>query len=472
MVPFLLFATSKNTSHPFRTAYGAGLVFFWGIIYWIGFNSGAPWYFTWPSVIAMTLILGTIWGFASWMTAAVSRRRGYWLASLIFVTFYVVEEVFWGTGEFSFPWANWALTQTAFLPALQIADLGDWYGLSFWVLLLNALIFLQLRNHARQKSLRLVTAILFLLPMIYGVVRMTQVDDTSDTIRVAAVQASTPSETKWHRSAEEIMQDHLDISYNLAGQDVDLIVWSETATPAPLRYRKWARTALRELADSLDAVIVTGATDYKSATMQDRIPYNSAFVIRPHSSKLESTAKVQLVPFGERIPWQKTFPFLGKIRLGQAEFVPAEHPTIFNEPGCPAFGCLICFEVCFPHVAAYMVEHGAQIIAHITNDGWYGDSPGPYQHLYLSRLRAVAARRSIVRSANTGISALILPDGSFQSTLDYNEKGSLKGELPLRSDVTLAVKLNKIWPYFYALLFLGSLVLLKIRSGRPSEDRS
>jgi apolipoprotein N-acyltransferase len=468
MVPFLFSATAETTRHPFRTAYGAGLIFFWGLIFWIGFNSGAPWYFAWPSVIAMTLILATVWGFASWLVSSVNHRHGILFAALIFVSFYVLEEIFWGTGELGFPWAVWALSQTTFLPAIQIADLFDWYGVSCWVLLLNGLLFLQLR-HYKFRACRIVTAVVFIVPMAYGLVRMSQVDESGSSLRIATVQGNTPAAIKWQMSAEEIMQDHVEISHELLGQDIDLLVWSETATPVPLRYRKWARTAMTELADTLNTVIVTGATDYKSAETSDRVPYNAAFVIRPHSNQLESTAKVQLVPFGERIPLQDYFPFLGKVQLGQAEFMPAEHPTVFSNAGVPPFGCLICFEVSFPYIAAYLVDHGAQILAHITNDGWYGNSPGPYQHLYLSRLRAVATRRSIIRSANTGISALILPSGRFQSRLGYDQAGYLQGTLPLRTDRTLSVRLEAFWYPFYASLFAAIFIMLKFRRAKKTE---
>jgi apolipoprotein N-acyltransferase len=179
-------------------------------------------------------------------------------------------------------------------------------------------------------------------------------------------------------------------------------------------------------------------------------------VIRPGSRALESSAKVHLVPFGERIPWQNVFPFLGKIRLGQAEFKPGDKPIVFTGKGVPPFGCLICFEVLFPEIGAHLVDQGARIFAHITNDGWYGDSPEPYQHLKFAQLRAVAARRSIVRAANTGISALILPSGKFVNTIGYDKAGFILGELPLRSDVTLSVRLVSFWYPFYIALLIGT----------------
>jgi apolipoprotein N-acyltransferase len=464
MVPFLFAACAPSTKHSFRSAYWAGTVFFSGVIYWIGFNSGAPWYFAWVSVIAMILILATIWGVTSWVVSVVNRRRGIAFAALIFVVLSQFQELFWGTGELGFPWAIWGLTQTTFLPAIQMAELVDGYGISMWVLVINALIFLQARGF-HTKSCRIAAGLVIVLPLLYGAIRMGQVD-SGEQIRVAAVQANTPAEEKWHMSAEDILEDHVGITRELIGKNLKLVVWPETATPVPLRYREWALTALHQLTDSLNAVIVTGATDYKSDPDTDQVPYNSAFVIRPHSKVLESSAKVQLVPFGERIPWQNYFPILGQVQLGQAEFKPGNHPVVFSGAGTPDFGCLICFEVVFPEIAASLVNDGAQILAHITNDGWYGNTSGPYQHLYLSRLRAVVTRRSIIRSANTGISALILPSGKFLERLGYNKAGSIQGSLPLRSDRTLAVRLASFWYSFYSALLLGVLIALWLRRSK------
>jgi apolipoprotein N-acyltransferase len=464
MVPFLSSATASAAKHPFRTAYWAGVFFFAGVIYWIGFNSGAPWYFAWPSVIAMILILATIWGFTAWAVSVVNRRWGIASAALLFVALSQFQELFWGTGELGFPWAIWALTQTTFLPAIQMAEFVDGYGISMWVLVINALIFLQARGF-HTKTCRIAAVVIILIPLLYGVVRMRQVD-TGEQLRVAAVQANTPASEKWQMSAEEILEDHVGITRGLIGKNVELVVWPETATPVPLRYKPWALTALHQLCDSLNAVIVTGATDYKSDPDTDQVPYNSAFVIRPHSRGLESSAKVQLVPFGERIPWQNYFPILGEVQLGQAEFKPGDHPVVFSGAGAPDFGCLICFEVVFPEIAASLVNDGAQILAHITNDGWYGNTSGPYQHLYLARLRAVVTRRSIVRAANTGISALILPSGRFLDQLGYDKAGSIQGSLPLRTDRTPAVRLASFWYPFYSALLLG----LRYPRGRRFES--
>jgi apolipoprotein N-acyltransferase len=181
---------------------------------------------------------------------------------------------------------------------------------------------------------------------------------------------------------------------------------------------------------------------------------------------------MHLVPFGERIPGQKIFPALGKIRLGQAEFRPGEVPVVFRPGGLlPPFACMICFEVLFPDVAAGLVKNGATLLVNITEDGWYSNSSGPYQHLALTRLRAIATRRSIVRAVNSGISALILPTGAVTTRLGYGRSGVIRGALPVQHEITLSSRLAGIWLPFYAGALLVVLAVLFL-AGRRRALRS
>ncbi len=232
----------------------------------------------------------------------------------------------------------------------------------------------------------------------------------------------------------------------------------------PLRYRESARKRIQQLADSTDLCIITGATDYEAAPGNDLAPYNSGFVIRPGEQELWSAAKVHLVPFGERIPGQKYLPFLGSIRLGQAEFAAGSSPKVF--PGyrdIPPLGCLICFEVVFPEVAGDLVRGGARLIANLTEDGWYGRSSEQTQHLELTRIRAVAIRRSIIRAANLGIPALITPTGEYAGALELDRRGALISMLPLQSDVTFAARCCRIWLPLYSGILACVLLSLWIR---------
>jgi len=466
MVPFLLSAVRLSPRRAFRWGYLSGFVFYGATLYWIGLNSGAPPGLAWASAAAVIAILSTVWAITAWAVSRTARRHGLVWAALLFVSLYVFQEVFWGTGELGFPWIIWALSQTRFLPAIQIADLFDVYGISVWVLSLNALIFLFWKRAFSRKRLAWIFALVLIMPLIYGIVQIPHFS-RGEPIPVGAVQADTPVDRKWSMSAEEITESYLKASAPLGDTDTRLVVWPETATPAPIRYRPWLRTTLQRYSDSTEMTLLTGATDYEQLPQKGMVPYNAAFLFNPGQLEPQRSAKIHLVPFGERIPGQKLLPFLGKLHLGQAEWEPAEKVVVFPESNSiPPFGCLICFEVVFPDIAARMVQDGAELLTTITNDGWYGNSSGPYQHLNLARIRAVAVRRSIVRSANTGISALILPSGRMTQTLGYNRRGAIFGTVPACSEITLAARLSKIWLPFYALILLAVITLLFWKSHR------
>lgn len=451
MVPFLNSSVTVAPRVAMRWGYGAGIFFFGGLLYWIGLNSGTSPWMAWASAAAVVLILSTIWGLTAW---AVSKcaKLSVTIAAALFVTLYLFLEVFWGTGEMGFPWAVWGLSQTAFLPAVQMAEVGDIWLVSFWVLALNGLFFLAWKATSRHRLLAGITIALMVLPSVWGYFRIRNFS-FGESIPVAAVQGNTPMEEKWQKSAEEILEDYLNLSRSAADAGVRLIAWPETATPMPVRFRPWARHKLQSFADSTGVRLVTGATDYKDAGSAKMLPYNAAFLFRPGGREIETYAKMQLVPFGERIPGQKLFPFLGKIRLGQAEFLPGEKPVVFGaDEALPPFACMICFEVLFPTVGKALIENRAALLLNLTEDGWYGNSSGPRQHLALTQLRAVATRRSIVRSVNSGISALIKPTGELVTTLGYHCVGVIRGEVPAQYQVTPAVRLARWWLPLYSVL--------------------
>ena len=200
------------------------------------------------------------------------------------------------------------------------------------------------------------------------------------------------------------------------------------------------------------------------------IRFNSALFYTEKGQQLEQRYdKIHLVPFGERIPGQKLFPFLGKIRLGQAEFAPGDSLKLFQPVPDVQVGCLICFEVVFPEVAAGLVRRGAQILVNLTNDGWYGNSSGPYQHLALARLRAIVTRRSIARAANTGISAMIDPAGRVLCRAGYGRRSALALELPLNDGVTFAVRYSAWLQLLLFLLLVGGMVIC--RRMKPLSNR-
>ena len=130
------------------------------------------------------------------------------------------------------------------------------------------------------------------------------------------------------------------------------------------------------------------------------------------------------------------------------------------------FASLICYESIFGEYVSRFTPKHAQWICIITNDGWWGDSFGHQQHLSYARLRAIECRKSIVRSANTGISALILPNGTISSQLDYGEAGTIEGEI-VKSDLITFYSVHGDYlgrlAYFLAFIYLLQMIIINLK---------
>ncbi len=201
-----------------------------------------------------------------------------------------------------------------------------------------------------------------------------------------------------------------------------LVVWPETAMPfyfttSSPHLRKILRfTILHKI------ILLTGAPGFR---MRDRgVSYfNSAYLI-VRGKIVARYDKVHLVPFGEYVPLSRYFPFLKKMVQGPGDFTPGTrlYPLRWRNL---AIGTLICYEVIFPELVAREVQRGANLLVNISNDAWFGDSSGPYQHLNQAILRAVETNRYLIRSTNDGISAIISPRGKVVRRLWLFKQGEI-----------------------------------------------
>jgi apolipoprotein N-acyltransferase len=151
--------------------------------------------------------------------------------------------------------------------------------------------------------------------------------------------------------------------------------------------------------------------------------------------------KHQLVPFGEFVPLRNVLP-LDKITPGNIDFSRGEGPRTITQAGAPPFSPLICYEIIFPWYAVDK-EKRPEWIFNATNDGWYGDTPGPHQHLDAARMRAVEQGLPVVRAANTGISAVIDPYGRVVKKLNLNVRGIIDQTLPAPLTPTIYAKFGE-----------------------------
>lgn len=160
------------------------------------------------------------------------------------------------------------------------------------------------------------------------------------------------------------------------------------------------------------------------------IYFNSAYLIAPGKKEMQKYDKAHLVPYGEYVPFKKWLPFLDKIVAQVGDFRAGKKGrTLIWEKG--ALGIQICYEIIFPNLSRAMAKNGAVLLVNITNDAWFGTTSGPFQHFSMTIFRAVENRRSLARSANTGISGFVDPVGRILEATELNQDAVVTADLPL-----------------------------------------
>ncbi|RWX76842.1 apolipoprotein N-acyltransferase [Neorhizobium lilium] len=230
-----------------------------------------------------------------------------------------------------------------------------------------------------------------------------------------------------------IFEEHLALSSlppQNGGKRPDVIVWPETSVPFILTDNP---DALSRIADVLQdgQILITGAVRSEEAGPGSATRYyNSIYVVDSQGQIISASDKVHLVPYGEYVPYEDFLRYLG---IGDAIAMPggftaASTRSLLTLPSGLSFYPLICYEAIFPEEFSSDLER-AKALLNVTNDGWFGATPGPYQHFQQARLRAVETGLPLIRAANTGISASVDPFGRIGNGLAYNQKGVIDSTL-------------------------------------------
>jgi apolipoprotein N-acyltransferase len=229
-------------------------------------------------------------------------------------------------------------------------------------------------------------------------------------------------------------------------RDATILIWPESAFPFFLTREADAMAQIAELLPK-GTVLITGAVrapDLPPGTRVTRA-YNSIYAIDHDGSILSTYDKLHLVPFGEYLPFQDLMEKLGFVQLTKVQggFIPGDRRRTMALPRAPRVLPLICYEAIFPGDVASRDDRPGWIV-NLTNDGWFGISTGPYQHLQQTRLRAIEEGLPIVRAANTGISAVIDPLGRIIARLDLGIEGVLDSPLPIAIPPTFYARTGDI----------------------------
>jgi apolipoprotein N-acyltransferase len=330
------------------------------------------------------------------------------------------------------------------LSLMQSAAIFGIYGLTLFAVLIFALppVLWSEATHRFSRRTALGVAVLpLLVAAAAGQARLASaVPATVPGVKIRVVQPSIPQREKWRpENQQRIFLDHLDLSRRDASGNVDQlagithVVWPEAAMPfLPLDVPE----ALAAIGDLLPdgTVLIAGALRAERAPPDSprlRHFFNSLLVFG-RGGLLTSYDKIRLVPFGEFLPLRRTLAAVGLRALansfGSFEFGATPRPLL-PIPGLPLTLPLICYEAIFP---AALVQ-GAQrpgVMINVTNDGWFGNTTGPRQHLHQARVRAVEEGLPLIRAANNGISAAFDPYGRVLGRIGMDARGVIDVELP------------------------------------------
>lgn len=419
----------------------AGLVYNIGIIYWITFVVVNYGYLPYYLGIVIMLLLAS---YLSIYTALFATGLVYFKEKG--VPWLIMAPVLWSCLEYGkshlftgFPWENLAYSQYLNRTFIQMTDITGIYGISFIIVLVNAIIFDILSEKPKGKRVIGKIAIACsMLIIIYGygyfrTIQIGQEETIAESLDVALIQGNIDQNIKWNpRFQKETINVYKSLSLKKESKHLRLIVWPETA--APFFFQDISNGMHTEIIDVVRESgdwILFGSPSYlkECNSGEGCISYlNSAFLLSPEGKVSGQYDKVHLVPYGEYVPLRKIFPFINKLVVGVGDF----HSGAGYNPLSMKnhkLGVLICYEGIFPESGRSYKKMGADLLVNITNDAWFGKTSAPYQHLSMIVFRAIENRLYIVRSANTGISAIIDPTGRIVSKTELSTRTKLESNI-------------------------------------------
>jgi apolipoprotein N-acyltransferase len=427
------------------TGFWFGLGYFVPGLYWIGnaFLVEAD-TFGWLLPFAVLglpayLALFTAFGFAlSRLVWTKGGSRVIALAASLTIAEWLRGQVLTG-----FPWNAFGYALTEPLALAQTASLIGIWGLTFLgvAIFASPAVLIDGSSRGRERFAAPAAALALLIAMgVFGVVRLSQhPTQMIASVKLRIMQPNLQQDERFNYSAKQaVMQKYLALSDRATGpnttgvRDATVLIWPESAFPFFLTREP---DAMAEIADLLPkgTTLITGAVRPPDLPPGVRVTqaYNSIYVIDDEGSVLSVYDKLHLVPFGEYLPFQDLMESLGFEQLTRVRggFIPGKVRRTLQIPGAPRALPLICYEAAFPSAITTPDERPGWMV-NLTNDGWFGISTGPYQHLQQARIRAVEQGLPLVRAANTGISAVIDPVGRIVAHLPLGIEGVLDSPLP------------------------------------------
>ena len=480
-------------------------LFGWSYLVFAIWNLGTTWWLVNASVFGMvfavvcnSLFFALLFMGFHWVKHRMPLRSAY----LFFVSLWLAFEKFHLSWEFSWPWLNLGNVFSETIQWIQWYEFTGTFGGSLWVLVINIVLFETTKKWRTTTNyntkLRLLIPALFAiaLPIAFSLYLFLQEQPVFNKTAVALVQPNVdPYDEKYRYSNTDFLTQLEDLLETEKKDSIAYIITPETYFAAGYGERLEGfdrgplyRAIVQMLSHYPGTQLLTGiqfynAYDTKTSPsptankIRNRLwvdYYNSAMAVTP-AFPPQVYHKSKLVVGVENMPYKGFFePLIGTFLLDLGGTVSSRatqlEREVFEQPYTKTKAApIICYESVYGEFVTQYVQQGADFLAIITNDAWWGDTPGHQQLLSLARLRAIENRRAIARAANTGISALISAKGEVISSLPYNQKGVLYGMVPIHNKKTFYTQYGDYWAR-WAIFICGLYFLLAI-SGRLKDKK-
>jgi apolipoprotein N-acyltransferase len=466
----------------FLVAYLCGVLWYMGNCYWVrdtmahygDMPFGAPTLL----LLAFSLVLGLYFGIFGLGVVLVRRATGSTRLAL------AAAPILWTALELaaaritSVPWDQLGYSQVDNALVNQLAPWTGVYGISFLLVAANALLAGGvLLNRCSCGRFWGISGAVLLVAGPAGLFLAPPKPAATATAMLVQPNLDVASDNDWagpewdrhiaefKRLAAEQCKSYIagipqtgaptaQISCPPAVTHPDLIAWPESPAPFVEENARFQQT-LVALARQEQAPLVVGSigTDF-SAEDQSLREYNSALVVGADGARVGRYDKIHLVPFGEYIPFQRLLTFAHKLTGRVSSFTRGSEHKVFRLNG-HSYGVFICYESVFADEVREFAQMGAEVLVNISDDGWYGDTSAPWQHLNMARMRAIENRRWLLRDTNNGVTAAIDPYGRVRQSIPRHAIDALPAGYGFRSDVTFYTAHGDVFGWLCVLLSLG-----------------
>jgi apolipoprotein N-acyltransferase len=483
----------------FLTGWVTGIVWYGFNCYWIYqtmyIYGGLPSGVAVGILILYSLILGLYFGLFGWMVSVVRHSFGSRIA-LLAVPFLWVATDLLASLVTKVPWDQLGYSQVGNFQLTRIAPYTGVYGITFILLYVNVLLvsaFISVR--ARWRIGIFIIWLFVAVTLLWGYGRAPAPAPTQATAVLLQENLSVTHSNQWSGADwDQNVAMYLDASQRscgpyIAGMPETSAVWVQPdcpAVPASPDMIAWPEAPspfhegdprFHEVAKSLTAItrspaiIGNLAIDFNPQAPITRNAvslYNAASFIAPDGSFVGRYNKVHLVPWGEYVPFKSFFAFAGHLTHQVGDMTHGWRRDLFSING-HHFGVFICYESIFGDEIRIFAKEGADVFVNISDDGWYGDTSAPWQHLNMVRMRAIENRRWVLRDTNTGVTTVIDPYGRLTASVPRHIFTSLAARYGYRTDRTFYTMYGNVFAWLCGII---TMVALIVAAGFASRHRA